>query len=231
MTTATSRSHGVDLRLNTHTESLDYENGFGEVIREAFRRRHGVDISRDAFDRAAWRRLRGEHLDQLITEVSTAVPGRGAQMLVQLQDDFARGPEEICFLETFCDWRGWIERGLIDVANLAKAPLREPFYAAAVAHCRAHGVQTMLTPAMHWAADAAGPADRRRLHRPLPVGVAAAGARRQVTPGDRRRREGPQVAPRPRRSRSCARHRAIAAWSPESSASGTATPRNSRGRV
>ncbi len=77
---------GVDIRMGSHTETLDQENyGFHPAIVEAYRERYGIDITKQSFDRPAWRKLRGEYFDQFLREVGQAVRGRDGKVLIHLQ--------------------------------------------------------------------------------------------------------------------------------------------------
>lgn len=145
---------GVDIRLTTHTESLDWENyGFGPPIAEEFKRRHGVDLLREPFDRASWRRLRGEYVDALLQEAGTQVRRRGKTFSVQLSNLFDTRAEDICFHEIYFDWKRWLTQRWMDIGNLNSFAFREPFYAAAVKLCHDMDVQLQMTPSMHSARD------------------------------------------------------------------------------
>jgi hypothetical protein len=155
---------GVDIRFTTHTESLDYENyGFGPPVIEAYRRRYGVDIAATACDRAAWRRLRGSFVDQLLAEMGEAVRGRGKELSVQLGMTQDRLPDETCMHEIFMDWRRWCRDRLMDIANLNSFRFAGSFYPEAVKLCHDLGVPMMMTPSMFSANDEAWAKDGREL--------------------------------------------------------------------
>jgi hypothetical protein len=146
---------GIDMRLNSHSESLDWENyGFGPPIVNEFKRRHGIDITSQAFDRALWRRLRGENLDRMLDDVRDMLHRRGKSYSVQLSDNYDRRDDQISFFEMFFDWKGWISSGSLDGVNITKAPRHEPFYRTVVELCHQHNVPMIYTPSMFWAKDA-----------------------------------------------------------------------------
>ena len=147
---------GVDIRISTHTESLDWDNyGFNEPVLDEFRRRHGVDPATAPFDRAAWRRLRGEFFDAFLEQVSGAVRDRGGKLLAHLSDRFDQPVEEYAWYGIHFDWRKWLQRGWVDGATLDSFTFRERFYWEALVRCRSAGVPAILRPSMHSADDEA----------------------------------------------------------------------------
>jgi hypothetical protein len=118
---------GVDIRISSHTMSLDYENyGFNPPLVDAFRERHGVDVTREPFDRAAWRRLRGEYADAFIEEASRAVRGAGGVLFAHVTESFGDSPEGPCYHETFWDWRRWVEEGRLDAVTAKQTAFDSP---------------------------------------------------------------------------------------------------------
>jgi hypothetical protein len=60
------------------------EFGFNEPIVKEFKRRHGVDIRTEPFDKEAWYRLRGEYLTQFLRELHTALAAKGKKLSMAL---------------------------------------------------------------------------------------------------------------------------------------------------
>jgi len=138
----------VDIRLNSHEESLDWENyGFGGSIAAEYKKRYGKDITKEPFDRSLWRKLRGEYITQTIKEMGDAVRSRGKKVSVQLFTNFNHPAEELCWMEFFWDWKNWISSGLVDSATLAGFGFKQPFYREAIDSCRSAGVPLIMTPA------------------------------------------------------------------------------------
>ncbi len=132
---------GVDFRQNSHTECLDWENyGFSPPIIEDFKERYGVDISTEPFNRAAWRRLRGEYHTLFLEEAAAVVHAREKELVVHLMNIMDRPAEQFCFLEVFWDWRGWLCSGIVD-----RVTLKETYEWAAVDECKRLGIPTILT--------------------------------------------------------------------------------------
>ncbi len=145
---------GVDIRMTTHTESLDWENyGFGAPVVEEFLRRHGVDIRTQPFDRAKWRRLRGSYVEMLLDETRSMLHAKGKKLSFQMSKLYDRPAEELCFHEIHFDWRKWCDEHIFDIANFVNFTFRESFYGEAVSRCRAAGIPMMMTPSMHSATD------------------------------------------------------------------------------
>ncbi len=72
---------GIDLRLQNHQKCSEAEDyGFNPSVIGAFRRRYGVDIGREAFDRMAWRRMRGEFHMQLLRDLKNLVSAQGKKL-------------------------------------------------------------------------------------------------------------------------------------------------------
>ena len=145
---------GVDIRLNTHTESLDWENyGFGKPILNEFKRRYGVDIATEPFDRALWRKLRGEYVDQTLLDIREMLHARGKKLCIQMYDDFEHPAEERCKMEIYFDWRKWCCDGLMDIATIAGFTWKGNSYGNAVKLCRSKNIPMIMTPSMFAAAD------------------------------------------------------------------------------
>lgn len=130
-----SGAHGIELRFDTHTETLDSENyGFSQPVIDAYRERHGLDISRQPFDRAAWRALRGEYLTKMVEELATAVHDHQRQLHLQLRPGQLAEPHRPSYGETTWQWPDWLGNGLADAVSCAEAAPRSPFAKALRSH-------------------------------------------------------------------------------------------------
>lgn len=125
---------GMDIRLTTHSENLDWENySFSGLIVEEFRRRYGVDITREPFSREAWRRLRGEYFDLFLQQASELVHQAGKRLQCQFHRWIGFEPDGNTFMETAWNWKQWIQRGILDEVLLRGLDFEDPLF---------HAVQT-----------------------------------------------------------------------------------------
>ncbi|HYF52184.1 MAG TPA: hypothetical protein VEJ63_22445, partial [Planctomycetota bacterium] len=138
---------GIDVRVTTHTESLDWENyGFGKPVVDEFKRRHGVDIANgEKFDRAAWRKLRGEYFTNFLGEIGERLRSRGKKLCVQLRDDQHRSAEEICYMEVFWDWQRWVRERMVDMVHLTKFYTNWDLFPRSAQLCRENDIELMYT--------------------------------------------------------------------------------------
>ena len=98
------------------------EFGFNEPIVAEFRRRHGVDIRTEPFDREAWYRLRGEYLTQFIRELHATLAAAGKKLSVTIRPDqpnypqrwFGNGVDMPGAGMVYMDWEGWVVEGIVD---------------------------------------------------------------------------------------------------------------------
>jgi hypothetical protein len=75
---------GIAFLTYVENYSMRYEDEFGysQPIVDEFRKRHGVDIRTEKFDRNAWAKLRGEHLTQFMRELHTALGKHGKKIAI-----------------------------------------------------------------------------------------------------------------------------------------------------
>jgi hypothetical protein len=107
---------GIDVRLGHHHADFAWiEYGFEHPVRDEMLKRTGVDIWKtDDFDYNAWRRIRGEGWTQFIREASAAVRGRRKEFATHIDGHFDGAPGTGGAMNIVCDWRAWIEEGLLD---------------------------------------------------------------------------------------------------------------------
>ena len=150
---------GVDIRVECHTQSMDFENyGFSTPIVEAYRERHGVDITREPFDRGTWRALRGEYFDLFLKEVSELILSRGKERWIHLTGYpiMDQRPDEPSLYQMFWNWEKWLAEGLVDVVNFKRFRSRnippdaqeeiDAFYGKAVGLCKRLDLPMAFTP-------------------------------------------------------------------------------------
>ena len=106
---------GVFLSFRSHSVSHEsYEQadefGYEQPIVDEYRRRHGVDIRTQEFDRQKWHQLKGEYFTQLLRETRQAIgPHRPIHVTFM---DYCEGPggksQHVLDVET------WIKEKLVD---------------------------------------------------------------------------------------------------------------------
>ena len=146
---------GVDIRWTSHTQCYDRENyGFSPPVIDEFKRRYGVDIASQPFDREAWHNLRGEYVDLFLVEASKLVRSQGKEFLAHLSDvRMDSAADEPCYLNTAWNWRRWLREGLIDKLTFKRFVwvnrdyIYRDFYREAVAECMRLGIPMISSPA------------------------------------------------------------------------------------
>ncbi|MDE3256680.1 MAG: hypothetical protein OYM47_02460 [Gemmatimonadota bacterium] len=150
---------GVDIRVESHTQNMDFENyGFGKPVVEAFRDRYGVDITRESFDRGAWRELRGEYFDLFLKDASELIRSHGKETWIHLTayPSMDREPRQQSLSQIYWNWRRWMAEGWVDVVNFKRFQARnlspgqqeeiDRFYRKALNFCGELGLRTAYTP-------------------------------------------------------------------------------------
>lgn len=104
------------------------EFGFNDSVVEAYRKRHGIDIRYDDYDRDAWLKIKGEHFSTLIAQTGTTVhrydkpfvvgivPDRTT--LLGVGDNLKHVAEK---LPLYKDWERWVAEGSVDGISAEKS--------------------------------------------------------------------------------------------------------------
>src|SRR5262249_36198072 len=122
-----------------YSQRYEDEFGFSPPIVDEFKKRHGVDIRTQRFNRKAWSRLRGEYLTQFFRElraalgkkgprISVCVDGRDPELPPRWSDTKVRTAGMI-----HMDVATWAKEGLVDEVVVWAPP---DDAAQAVARCR-----------------------------------------------------------------------------------------------
>jgi hypothetical protein len=111
------------------------EFGFNQPIVDEYKKRYGVDIRTQEFDKHLWRYLRGEYVTQFLRELKEALRSRGKKLGVRLnprEPHFTdRWNVPFYFLTAgriYLDWERWVREGVVDelcVSGTAPAELQE----------------------------------------------------------------------------------------------------------
>ena len=112
------------LFLYTYAENFatrfEDEFGFNDPIVVEYRRRYGIAIRTESFDRARWGRLRGEYVTAFLDDLHQALAARGKKLTITLSpsapDRTQRWPStsEQFSNSIRLDWQSWITHGTVD---------------------------------------------------------------------------------------------------------------------
>ena len=128
------RDHLDGVTFFTYCENyglrFEDEFGFSQPIVDEYRRRYGVDIRTQDFDRHLWHYLRGEYATQFLRELKAELKKRGMKLGVRLnprepnQTDRWNVPAYILTSgRIYLDWERWVREGIVDELNVsASAP-------------------------------------------------------------------------------------------------------------
>jgi hypothetical protein len=137
---------GVDFRIVNHNRAFDWEAfGFNEPLVAAFKQRYGVDIRREAFDREAWRRLRGEMYTGFLRKASARLrqAGKSAQTHISARMGDPKWHTE---MEIHYDWPAWIREGLMEEVTIKMGDMASAPAQRAAAMARAAGMKVNFCP-------------------------------------------------------------------------------------
>lgn len=139
---------GIELRYRHHHSPLAWaEFGFEQPVRDEFLKRYGVDIWKtDDFDRAAWRRLRGEAYTQFYREARVLTKRHGKPLGIHIEPGQCMEPEQGACMEMHLDWRTWIEEGLADSVTMKELWPRTRFAEEVLSHTRRKGIEAIFCP-------------------------------------------------------------------------------------
>jgi hypothetical protein len=104
---------GLFLCLRSQSRPADTADqfGFNEPARREFLERYGVDVTRDAFDRQAWRDMLGSYLTALVSELRDALERAGRRLAIGCARGDVVGPP---LGNMALPWREWVRLNLVD---------------------------------------------------------------------------------------------------------------------
>lgn len=138
---------GVEMRVRNHHTHMQWsEFGFEAPVRDEFLKRHGVDIwATDDFDRAAWRRLRGEHFTQFYREAREMVNAFGRKMGLHISRTMDIEPEQAAAMDIHLDWRTWLDEGLADSVTAKEVVPGTVFANEILSHTRGKNIPVIYS--------------------------------------------------------------------------------------
>lgn len=139
---------GIELRVRHHHSPLSWaELGFEPPVRRAFLDRHGVDLWKtDDFDKAAWRRLRGEAYSEFYRQASQLVRSRGKRLGLHIGPIEEMDPKIGGALDMHWDWRSWIDQGLADSVTMKELWPCTRLAEDVLDHTRRRGIPVIFSP-------------------------------------------------------------------------------------
>jgi hypothetical protein len=101
---------GVEFRWAAHQDTREWDAyGFNAPVVAECRRRQGLDILREGFERGPWRALLGEYYTGFLREAKTVLAGHGRGMLVDVMPSNNADPRAPQFANIHLDWEQWFE--------------------------------------------------------------------------------------------------------------------------
>src|SRR5262245_47458980 len=81
---------GINFLTYVENHSLSYEDQFGynQPIVDDFKKRYGVDIRTELFDKVAWSKLRGEYLTQFLRELHASLSKSGKKIAMSVDGKY-----------------------------------------------------------------------------------------------------------------------------------------------
>lgn len=139
---------GVDLRYSHHHSPFAWaEFGFEKPVRDEFLKRHGVDLWKtDDFDRAAWRRLRGEAYTQFYREARALTKQYRKPLSLHVEHLMCVEPELGGGMDIHLDWRTWLDEGLADSVTAKNIIPGTRFSEELLSHARPRGINVIHCP-------------------------------------------------------------------------------------
>jgi len=144
---------GISFLTYAENFSQRYEDefGYGAPIVEEFRKKYGVDIRRDEFDRDAWRQMRGSHVTQFLRLLKKQLAAHGKQIAVCVHGQHPEKPMQWNVdggVQTAGNFRwsldDWLKGDVVDEINLF-TPAAEPVIAELMTKIREQHSPVRLT--------------------------------------------------------------------------------------
>ena len=139
---------GIELRVRNHSYHLAWsEFGFEPPVRDEFLRSHGVDIwNTDDFDKAAWRRLRGEGYTEFCRQAKQLCASYGKPLGLHVSPTNEMDPAIGAAMEIHWDWRAWMKEGLADSVTMKEVWPRTQLAEEILSLTRPRGVPVIFCP-------------------------------------------------------------------------------------
>jgi HEAT repeat protein len=129
------------------------EFGFNEPVVQEFKRRYGVDIRTEPFDKEAWARLRGEYVTEFLRELHNTLATKGKKLGMALRGDWPHLAGEwipdVGLLPglgmVHLDWETWVKEGILDgVIGWYWKPDQNKNLPGLLAICKGAGIELVV---------------------------------------------------------------------------------------
>ena len=132
---------GVAYSLRTHSMSPGWpkavkDYGFNQAVVDEYKKRHGVDIRTQRFDRVKWAMLRGEGLSTLVRETFEYLDGQGKEFHMMVTPgpfagfgdySYMKEQKHLLWGSVHCDFETWAAKGWMHTAMLYGTMPRDEF--------------------------------------------------------------------------------------------------------
>ncbi|MDY7011221.1 MAG: hypothetical protein SVV80_10795 [Planctomycetota bacterium] len=105
--------------LDGYADRVRGNFGFNDPIVEEYRKRYGVDIRTEDFDKDLWNRLRGEYLTVFLTEARRLLSLHNKRLSMMVKDEnrgLSIGGHQLGWIlgDLYTDWEKWVQDAMID---------------------------------------------------------------------------------------------------------------------
>lgn len=139
---------GMELRVRNHSYHLAWsEYGFEAPVRDEFLKRYGVDLwVTDHFDKAAWRRLRGEGYTEFVRQAKKLCDVRKKPLGLHISPTEEMDPTVGTAMEVHWDWRGWLREGLASSVTMKEVWPKTLLAEEVLSFTRSRGIPVVFCP-------------------------------------------------------------------------------------
>ena len=134
---------GIDFRFVCHQDTMEWNAyGFNKPIVDEYFKRHGVNILEEEFDRAEWRKLRGEYYTLFYRQAKELLKKHGKKIQVDVTNENHPDPAMPSIMNIHADWREWLS--FVDGVTLKNTYMDKDIYHEVKKTARRHGLPTYL---------------------------------------------------------------------------------------
>jgi hypothetical protein len=144
---------GIDLRVINHCNVLSWsEYGFNEPAVKEYKKRFGIDVRSEEFDRKVWRQLQGEYYTNFLKQAKQVVHAKGKKFRLHIEDMMEGTPDASTPMNIEWNWQGWLEEGIPDEVTykaLSVDSYRSNMGRTLLTACNEKGIPVYYSPFIH----------------------------------------------------------------------------------